>query len=81
MVCAFESMWGKGSTCSEARAEKWRKMKKKSFARLPADEDTLHHHLDRVNYLFYLLKHYELNLHPSPKGHGWERRNEKFCPV
>ena len=36
----------KETNCAEARAAKWRKMKKKSLARLPPDEDTLHHHLD-----------------------------------
>ena len=56
-------------------------MKKKSLARLPPDEDTLHHHLDRVNYLSFLLKHYELNRHPSPIGRGWAYINEKCRPV
>ena len=37
---------GKETNCAEARAAKWRKMKKKSLAHLPSDEDTLHHHLD-----------------------------------
>ena len=34
------------------------------------DKKTLHHHLDRVNYLSYLLKDYQLNRHPSPIGLG-----------
>ena len=37
---------GKETNCAEARAVKWRKMKKESLARLPPDEDNLHHHLD-----------------------------------
>ena len=65
---------GKETTCTERRAPKWRKTKKKIYVRLPPDEDTLHHHLDKVNYLSYLL-----NRHPSPIGHGWEHIKGK-CP-
>ena len=65
---------GKETTCTEGRAPKWRKTKKKIYVRLPPDEDTLHHHLDKVNYLSYLL-----NRHPSPIGHGWEHIKGK-CP-
>ena len=72
---------GKENNYVEARAAKWRKMKKKGFTRPPPDEDTLHHHLDRVNYLSFLLKHYELNRHPSPVGRGWEYINGKCRPV
>ena len=71
---------GKKTNCAEARAAKWRKMKKKSLACLPPDGDTLHH-LDQVNYLSFLLKHYELNRHPSPIGRGWEYINGKCRPV
>ena len=39
-------IYGGKETNSEARAAKWRKMRKKSLARLPPDENTLHHHLD-----------------------------------
>ena len=52
-------------------------MKKKSLAHLPPDKDTLHHHFDRVNYLSFLLRHYELNRHPSPIGRGCEYNNGK----
>ena len=65
---------GKETMCTEERAAKWRKTKKKIYVRLPPDEDTLHHHLDKVNYLSYLL-----NRHPSPIGHGWEHIKGK-CP-
>ena len=51
-------------------------MKKKSFVWLLPDEGTLHHHFDRVNYLSYLLKCYELNRCPSPIGGDWEHINE-----
>ena len=69
------------STCREARAKKWRKMKKKSLSRLPPDEDTLHHHFDRVNYLSYCQKHFRLAQHPSPIHHGWEIINGKYRPI
>ena len=68
---------GKETNCAEARAAKWRKMKKKSLARLPSDEDTLHHHLDQDNYLSFSLQHCELNRHPSPIGRCWEYINGK----
>ena len=49
---ALTQIYGeKATTCSEARTSKWRKMKKKSLACLPPDQDTLDHHLERVNYL------------------------------
>ena len=71
----------KAATCREARAAKWRKMKKKSLSRLPPDEDTLHHHLDRTNYLSYCQKHYRLVVHPPPIHRGWENINGKCRPV
>ena len=72
---------GKETTCTEARAAKWRKKKKKSLVGLPPDEDTSHHHLDQVSYLSYFLKHYKLNRHPSPIGRGWEHIKGKCRPV
>ena len=42
-------------------------MRKKSLSRLPPNEDTLHHHLDRVSYLSLLLKRFELNHHSYGK--------------
>ena len=56
-------------------------MRKKSLARLPPNEDTLYHHLNRVNYLSFLLKRFELNRHSSPIGQGWEYINGKCRPV
>ena len=35
---------------------------------------------DQLIYLSYLLKHYELNSHPSPIGRGWENIKGK-CPL
>ena len=71
----------KSKTVGEARAEKWRTQKKKSTIRLLPDSDSLHYHLCRANYLTYLLKHYQLQSHPSPIGHGWNLVNGLCLPV
>ena len=71
----------KATSCSDARASRWRKMKKKSLGRLPPDEDTLDHHLERTNYLSFCQKHYDLQQHPSPINNGWEHINGKCRPV
>lgn len=62
----------KSSTMAEARAAKWKRMKNKSFIRLPPDADSLRQHCLRANYLAYLVRHPSLKCHPSPLGHGWE---------
>ena len=64
-----------------ARANKWRKQKKKSTMRLIPDADSLHQHLLRTNYLAYLLKNFHLQSHPSPIGHGWHMVNGLCLPV
>jgi hypothetical protein len=69
------------TTCGHARASKWHKMKKKSTARLPPDDDTLNQHVKRTNYITYCQLHYNLIEHPSPIGHGWEIMNGKCKPV
>ena len=68
-------------SCGKARTSKWRKMKKKSMARLPPDDDTLNHHCDRTNYLSYCWQHYELQQHPSPIGHGYQHINGRCRPL
>jgi len=68
-------------TCGQARASKWHKMKKKSTARLPPDDDTLNQHVERTNFITYCQLHYNLVEHPSPIGHGWEIINGKCKPV
>jgi len=67
----------KSKTLRDARAVKWRAEKKKSTIRLEVvpDSDSLRPHLGRTNYLAYLLKHYQLQSHPSPIGHGWHLVN------
>ena len=64
-------------TCGQARASKWHKLKKKSTVRLPPDDDSLDHHIERTNYIAYC----QLLEHPSPIGHGWELVNGKCRPV
>lgn len=71
----------KSKTPGEARAAKWRAQKKKSTMRLMPDSDSLYQHLLRANYLAYLLKHYQLQSHPSPIGHGWHLENGLCLPV
>ena len=61
----------KSASLGEVRASKWRAQKKKSTIRLAPDSDSLRHHLERANYLAFLQKHYDLQTHPSPIGHGW----------
>ncbi|KAJ8375166.1 hypothetical protein SKAU_G00057460 [Synaphobranchus kaupii] len=71
----------KSSTMAEARAAKWKRMKNKSFIRLPPDADSLRQHCLRANFLAYLVRHPSLKHHPSPLGHGWERLGGRCCPV
>ena len=68
-------------TCGQARASKWQKLKKKSTARLPPDDDTLNHHCARTNYITYCQLHFTLVEHSTPIGHGWEIINGKCQPV
>ena len=60
------------SNMADARASKWKKMKRKSLTRLPLDADSLRHHLYCANYLSYILCHPFLKHHPSPVGHRWQ---------
>ncbi|KAG1702406.1 DNA-directed RNA polymerase III subunit RPC4 [Nymphon striatum] len=48
---------------------------------LPPDDDSMHHHLVRVNYVTYCQNHYELRTHPCPFGNGWALINGKCRPV
>ena len=73
----------KSKTVGDARAAKWRRRscEKKSTIRLLPVSDSLRQHLDRANYLAYLLKHYQLKSHLSPIGHGWHLVNGLCLPV
>ena len=48
---------------------------------LPPDPDSLHNHLDRVNYIVYCQKHFELRNHPCPIGRGRTFINGKCRPI
>ena len=71
----------RNKTLAEARAAKWAALKKKKIIRLVPDQDSLYPHLERTNYLTYLQKHYNLQSHPSPIGHGWQLVNGLCLPV
>ena len=64
---------------AEARAAKWKTLKKKSFIHLPPDTDSLLQYCRRANFLAYLIRHPSLKNHPSPLGHGWELDNDGHC--
>jgi len=68
----------KSKNLADARAAKWRAQKKKST--IGPDSDSLHQHLARANDIAYLLKHYQLQNHPSPIGHGWHLVNGICLP-
>ena len=55
-----------------SRAMKWQSKKNKSFCTLPPDEDSLRNHIERCNYLAYIIMNPCLKNHPSPLGKGWE---------
>ena len=71
----------KNRTLGELRAAKWRSQKKKSTVRLVPDSDSLRHHLERASYLAYLQKHFHLQSHPSPIGHGWHLVDGLCVPI
>ena len=66
---------------AEARIEKWKAMKKKSFIRIPPDADSLYQHLVHANFLTYLVLHPFLKRHSSPIGHGWELVDGHCHPI
>ena len=65
---------------ADARASKWKKMKRKSVTCLPLDADSLRQHCYRANY-FYFLHHPFLKHHPSPVGHRWQLVGGRCRPV
>ncbi|CAJ1071450.1 hypothetical protein NQZ68_018657 [Xyrichtys novacula] len=66
---------------ADARASKWKTMKRKSSIRLSPDADSLRQHCLRANYSAYLVRHPTLKNHPSPLGHGWELVGGHCRPV
>ena len=71
----------KSSSMAEARADKWKAMKKKSFLQIPPDTDCLRQQFIAANYLTYLVLHPLLKKHLSPIGHGWELVDGNCHPV
>ena len=61
----------KSYTIREARAVKWKSLKKKSTLRICPDDDSLKFLCERGNYLAYIGLHPEIKDHPSPVGNGW----------
>jgi len=66
---------------TEAHADKWKAMKKKSFFRITPDTDFLRQHFIRANYSTYLVLHPLFKKHPSPIRHGWELVDGYCRPV
>ena len=56
-TCSVIYVDNKSSSMAEARTEKWKAMKKKSFIQIPPDADSLRQHLICANYLTYLVLH------------------------
>ena len=61
----------KSCTAREARAGKWKVLKKKSTLRLCPDDDSLKYLCERGNYLAYVALHPQIKDHPCPIGNGW----------
>ena len=83
-ICTIKMIYNdrKSRTLAEARAATWNVMEKKSFCRLPPDEDTHSLHSERVNYLCFINFNYMRrgNL-PSPKEYGWTTKDGKCYPL
>ena len=82
--CTIKSVYNdnKSKTLADARASKWKIMKKKSFSRLPPDEDSHYQHPRRVNYQSYVyLDYMNKDALPSPKDQGWSIQEGKCYPI
>ena len=67
---------------NEARANKWRKMKKKGILTLPPDYDSFEQHLKRANYVAYTWLNFHYPDPPnSPLTHGFDLKNKDVVPV
>ena len=49
------------STLNQARATKWKSLKKKSLMRLLPDDGSLEQHIKRANFLAYIQRHPDLS--------------------
>ena len=71
----------KNKTPGQARAAKWKSIKKKSILQLCPDTDFLNHVCDRANYLAYVELHPEIQDHPSLIGNGWMLVDGRCRPI
>lgn len=85
-LCGFviQNVYGDNTSrkMSQARARKWRTMKKKCTKRLPPDYETLTHHINRANYQCYTMLNYsDSDPLPDPLGNGWILVDGKCLPL
>ena len=70
----------KNASLDQARANKWKMQKKKSFMHVPPDDDSVTQHIKRANYLAYIQRYPDIRMHHSPIGHGWQMMNGRCHP-
>lgn len=81
-IFTIRYIYNVSKSLSNARARKWRQMKKRSTLRLPPDKDSHNLKVTRGKYQTYMLLHYgQVEPAPSPLGHGWTLENGKCIPV
>ena len=84
-MCTIKIVYNdkKSDSLAEARVVKLNSMKKKkSFSRLPPDEDSHKLHSQRVNYVSYINLNYDKKeALPSPNNEGWATQNGSCYPV
>ena len=83
-MCTIKMVYNdkRSSTLTEARTSKWNTMKKKSFSRLPPDEESHSLHAERVNYICYVNFNYMCKeALSSPKDNGWTIQDGKCYPL
>ena len=72
----------KSESLPQARASKWRSLKRKTTSRIPPDADTLLHHMQRANYqAFIWLSYDDPSSPPSPLQHGWIQEKGRVLPI
>lgn len=70
----------KSESLAEARAQKWKSMKRKSFRRLPPDIDSYKLKLARVNFQAFIMLNYAKDTFAhSPLDSGWEITSAGQC--
>ena len=72
----------KSESLHQARASKWRCLKRKTTLRIRPGVDTLLHHMQRANYqTFIWLSYHDPSPPPSPLQHGWFQENGRVLPI